>query len=648
MPNPHPAHEPVLAKVQAISDAGEATIDPTPPSPPAPPRPPTRRKRPLRALLLVPALAATGVAVAAAALPGLRATLLSPFTAPANRPDLILHKVRAEYLQVTVVERGTLESSENREVVCKLKAGAKGTYASTIRWVIDDGSMVTKGQLLMELDDSALQDQFRAQSIVVEKAKAEWINAEEEVVITNKTSQAEAALAVAALKLADLDLDKYVGLRADPTLIGLGAVGGTLMVLVERGEYRQKFDDVSGRLKIAESDLEAYKDRSAWAERAVRLKYITPSQAKVEQSKLAGATDGLAKLAMEKNILENFLRQRESTDLTSKLDVARIGLDKATRQAHAKEVQAEASRKTKYSVYNQEVEKLHDIEEQIRDTKLYSPQDGMAVYYKENGGRFGNSTDGMIVQGAQVKENQKLLRIPDLRKMQVNTRVHEAMISRIRGDDRQPTGYLDALRVGLLASPDAMNRLVMASEVVQTTLRDRNHDKEYVLASPGQKARVRIDAFPDRVLTAHVRTVAAVASQNDWMSADVKVYQTLVTVDESVDGLKPDMSAEVTIEVDPPQEPVLCVPIQSVVGGAEAGPKRRVYVMAAAGPEERVVELGLFNDKMVEVRSGLLEDDMVILNPKVFLGEKAKTRDEAEAPKTQRPTGAKGQGKKKA
>ncbi len=621
--------------------AGESPFEVAAAPPPAKPRRPRRFAR----LLLVPVAAAAGVAVAAAALPGFRTTLLSPFTAPANRPDLILHKVRPEYLQVTVVERGTLESSENREVVCKLKAGAKGTYASTIRWVIDDGSIVTKNQLLMELDDSALQDQFRAQSIVVEKAKAEWINAEEEVVITSKTSQADSALAVAALKLADLDLDKYVGLRADPALVGLGAVGGTLTVLVERGEYRQKFDDVSGRLKIAESDLEAYKDRSAWAERAVRLKYITPSQAKVEQSKLAGATDGLAKLVMEKNILENFLRQRESTDLLSKLDVAKIGLDKATRQSHAKEVQAEASRKTKYSVYNQELEKLHEIDEQIRETKVFSPQDGMAVYYKDSGGRFGNTSDGMIQQGAQVKENQKLLRIPDLRKMQVNTRVHEAMISRIRGDDRQSTGYLEALRVGLLVSPDAMNRLVMNSEVVQTSLRDHNRDKEYVLASQGQKARVRVDAFPDRTLDAHVRVVAAVASQNDWMSADVKVYQTLVTVDESIDGLKPDMSAEVTIQVDPPQEPVLCVPIQSIVGGAEAGPKRRVWVMTPAGPEERAVELGLFNDKMVEVRAGILEDDMVILNPKVFLGDKAKTRDEAEAPKTTRPNGAKGQGK---
>jgi HlyD family secretion protein len=585
-----------------------------------------------------------GLLVSTMFLPTLRSSLLSPFSTATKRPDLILHKVRSEYLQVSVVERGTLESADNREVVCKVKAGSRGLYSSTIRWVIDDGTLVAKGQLLMELDDSLLQDQYRAQSIIVEKMKSDWINAKEDLIITLKTNQADIVNAESLAKLSELDLDKFIGLRLERDADARGAVLGAMGMLVEQGEFRQKFDDISSRLKLAESDLEAYRDRSAWARRAVGLKYITPSQAKVEESKYEGAKDNVAKLSMEKNILTNFMRMREMTDLQNKLEVARIGLDKSERQANAKRVQSEATERTKYSVYLQELDKLNDIEKQITLTRLYSPQDGMAVYYKEPGGRWGSSNEGVIQQGAQVREGQKLLRIPDLRKMQVNTRVHEAMVSRIRADDRPSTGYFETLRTGMLVSPNAWNRLVMNSELVQDHLRDANRDKEYTLASQGQKAKIRIDAYPDRTFDGHVRTVAAVASQSDWMSSDVKVYQTLVIINESVEGLKPDMSAEVTIQVDPPKEPVLGVPIQSIVGGAEAGPKRRVYVMTAAGPEERIVELGLFNDKMVEVRSGILEDDQVILNPKVLLGDKAKTRDETEAPKTRGAPGGAGKG----
>ena len=67
----------------------------------------------------------------------------------------------------------------------------------------------------------------------------------------------------------------------------------------------------------------------------------------------------------------------------------------------------------------------------------------------------------------------------------------------------------------------------------------------------------------------------------------------------------------------------------AVVGGAEGGTKRRVFVVTPDGSVERDVELGMFNDKMVEVLSGLAEGDEVVINPKVLVGDRAKTREDA-------------------
>lgn len=591
-------------------------------------------------------------AAALAAVPNLKSQLPS-FFAP-TRLDLVWHKARPEFLAVTVVERGTLESAENKDVTCRVKAGSKGTYASTIRWVIDDGSIVQKGQLLMELDDSALQDQYRTQSIAVEKAKAEWVKADEDLTIQVKQNMSDIATAEAALAIAELELDKLLGLRGDPALESLGAVAGAIVTLAERGDFQKRLDEVSGQLKLAEADLDQYRDRAAWADRSVKLGYQTPSQARAEASKLDGAKENIEKLRKQRYVLETFDRRRELTDLTSKVDVARLKMDQAVRQAKAKENQAESARRTSFSVYQQELEKLHDIEEQIRYCRVTSPQDGMCVYYKEAGNRFGNSSEGMIQQGAQVKEGQKMLRIPDLKRMQVNTKVHEAMVSRIRGDDKQSTGQIEALQAAFLLAP-GLGRVAASSESFLTGFRENNRTRpadarfydEYVLASPGQGASARVDAFPDRMLKGHVRTVAAVASQQDWMSSDVKVYQTLVTIDEVVEGLKPDMSAEVTIQVDPPKEPVLAVPVQAIVGGAENGAKRKVYVQTPTGPAEREVTTGLFNEKMVEIREGLADGDQVVLNPKVLLGPGAKTREEAAEPGRRPGMGGNGKGGEK-
>ncbi len=553
-----------------------------------------------------------------------------------KREDLLTHLVREEYLPVTVVERGTLESSNNIDVVCKVKAGSKGTFSSTIKWVIDDGTLVGKGDPILDLDDSALKDQEQSQSILVAKANSLFIKAKEDLAIQLKVNDSDLAAKLASLKVAELDLEKFLGVRREASLDALGAIAMAPATIIERGEYRMKFDDVSGRLKLAESDLEAYRDRSAWAERAVKLGYLTPSQAKVERSKLDSALDNYGKLQAEKYALENFTRARELTNLLSLFEVAKAGYEQAVLQAHAKQVQLEAELQTNSLILQQELDKFHEIQLQLAACKVVAPQAGMVVYYKDpsSSSRYGSSSQGLIAVGEQVKEGQKLLRIPDLAHMQTTAKIHEALVSRVKGDDRRPTEMAKTLNFGFLTNPHAFSRLFSQSDYYWNSLRDSVRDKEYTIASQGQPAIVRVDSFPDRVYKGRVKTVALVSSSADFFSSDVKLYPTIISIDEGeMQGLKPDMSAEVTIQVDPAETKVLTVPIQAVVGGADLGDTRKLFVMNGGTPEEREVELGLFNDKMVEVKRGIRAGDLVVLNPKVIVGDKAKTRDESEAPR---------------
>src|SRR5262249_28263605 len=72
-----------------------------------------------------------------------------------QRADILTHTVRPENLQLTVTERGQLESAVNRDVVCRVKArSTNSAAATTIKWLIEDGSQVKQGQLIIELDSS--------------------------------------------------------------------------------------------------------------------------------------------------------------------------------------------------------------------------------------------------------------------------------------------------------------------------------------------------------------------------------------------------------------------------------------------------------------------------------------------------------------
>ena len=121
------------------------------------------------------------------------------------------------------------------------------------------------------------------------------------------------------------------------------------------------------------------------------------------------------------------------------------------------------------------------------------------------------------------------MRIPDLTKMQVATRVHEAMVSRIKGDDRRTTGIHESIVAGLPLNLRPVMAVLPLHEVNLEEQRDEYRTREYYDLDRGMPAIVRVDAFAERPLKGHVKTVATVASASDWMASDVKVYSTIVS-----------------------------------------------------------------------------------------------------------------------
>ena len=580
------------------------------------------------------------------------------------RADLIYHKVKRERLEVSVTEKGTLESSANTDLICKVRAGTKGAgsgYATSINKVVDDGTRVNPGDELMVLDDSALEDQRKDQDIKVANAFIDKIQAEQDYEIQLKNNEIDIANAKSALLNAEIALERLLGFELDSNQVPLGAVGGVLAMLRENGAYRLGLDDLSGQITNAQSDVEQNQERSSWSQRMVKQSYMSPAQAEADKSRLESSQESLRSLRAKRALMLNYDRRQQVADLTTKKDNAEKALDKAILTANALEKKLQKVKEIKQAVYAKEFDRLADILQQQSYCHITAPKyirhDSMVVYFKPEGNRFGTQQQQLVEQGAQVKEGQKMLRIPNLEQMQVNTKIHEAMVSRVKGDVRVATRLSETLQIAMYANTNPLLRAFTSRPEVLDLISSSNvttdseeakpvpvHDLEFLIKEPGQRTIVKIDAMPDKRYLGHVKSVSQVANQNDVMMSDVKLYPTLVNVDNEIgsDGqllpvsgevLKPDMTAEVTISVDAAKEPVLTVPLQAVIGGAEMGATREVFVRMPNGPpQRRKVVLGLFNDKVIEVREGLEEGDEVVTNPKALLGDsKVKTRDGKES-----------------
>jgi len=528
---------------------------------------------------------------------------------PFNDPTF---KVERKPLVFTVVEGGSLESADNKEYPCRVKAKTQSGIATTIKWLVEDGTMVKgprpgkpKGDKLIELDDSALQENLTSQKIEVDNAEAAAIKADGDFQVAEIDNENDIKLKLNNLMIAKLNLEKWVGKnwRDDPLGVAgsvallsgrlptaaIQSVSPLLAITKAEGDFQAKLEDNLGKIELAQSDWDGWKERSSWSLRMWKLGFMSKTQADADQSRLESAQYSLHKLETDLNTLKNYEKVVTEADLRSKQGVAYRELKKAYIAADANRAKADSERRTKKSIYEQQVQKKKDIEEEIGKCKMYASKDGLAVYYIPESTRGGFGKQAMVQVGENVSEGQKLIQIPDLSRMLVNTRVHEAMVSHVKG------------------------AAVLAAE-----------------SKKPQRAEVRVFALPGRVLKGYVTLVKNAPSAQDWLSADVKVYQTMVAIDDDISNLnlKPGLTAEVTIIADESTENVLQIPIQSVVGNIQMGSKRKCFVIGPdRQPVERDIVVGMNNDKVVEVIEGLTEGEEVVMNPlPLLVGENSKLK----------------------
>jgi HlyD family secretion protein len=207
---------------------------------------------------------------------------------------------------------------------------------------------------------------------------------------------------------------------------------------------------------------------------------------------------------------------------------------------------------------------LKELKQQLENSKIKAPQDGLVVYASSS---YGDRGQMLIEEGAQIRQRQEIIKLPDVSQMIVEIRVHESHVLQIH---------------------------------------------------PGLDAYVTVDSLPDRRFKAKVTKVAVLPnSQDRWMNPNLKVYSTDVLIEEELPDLKPGASARAEIIVTNLVN-ALTVPLQAVT---TVKGKQVCYVQNADELVAVPVMVGNFNDQFIEIRSGLKEGDQVALTPPASASE---------------------------
>jgi len=304
-------------------------------------------------------------------------------------------------LTISVTESGSIQSREQVIITNQVEGRTEIIY------IIEEGSRVEEGELLVELDSSQLNDQKINQEISVQNAEAAFIRARENLAVAK--SQAESDIAQAELdhRFASEDRTKYI-----------------------EGEYPKQKKELESRITLALEELERATDRLEGSERLFNEKYIAETE--LESDRLAKNRAQLDhELARDElDLLERFTYPRRLDELESAIEQTRLALDRVRRKASADVVQAEANLRAAEAEYRQQEDRLAKIEDQIEKTKIYSPAAGMVIYATSvNRNRWND--DEPLQAGYQAREREELIYLPTASSMMAEVSIHESALEKV-------------------------------------------------------------------------------------------------------------------------------------------------------------------------------------------------------------------------
>lgn len=213
----------------------------------------------------------------------------------------------------------------------------------------------------------------------------------------------------------------------------------------------------------------------------------------------------------------------------------------------------------RYYELDYEVSKLEYKRAQANVEKMVvrAPIDGMVVIPSTPHG----SEMRQIQQGDQVRGGETFMQVVDMRSMVVTASVNQADV--------------DLLRLG-------------------------------------QKARIRVDAFPDLELPGRVIAIGAYARSTGWRGTYVTSVPVRLKFERGDPRLLPNFSVSADIILNA-KDGVTFVPKECLF--PENGGRTVVYVQKGAGWEKREVETGLDNNLVAEVVNGVREGEILAAEP---------------------------------
>lgn len=303
-------------------------------------------------------------------------------------------------LVINITEAGSIKPREQTIIKSELEGRA------AILYLVPEGTRVQKGQVLVDLDTSELQERRVDQDIVVQNADSALITAKENLAVVENQSKSNVELAELTLKFSQEDFDKY-----------------------KDGEYPNQLNESIGNVTLAEEELQRAKDKYDWSKKLYAENYLSETELKSDELSWKRSELNVKTAKSNLDLLQRYTYKREMTKLESDVKQNAMALERTRSRVNSDIVQAQVSLRAKELEYNRQKERLGKLDEQIVKAHIIAPMDGLVIYATSAQNRWGNEEP--LAEGQEIRERQELIYLPTADTFLAEVDIHESNLKKV-------------------------------------------------------------------------------------------------------------------------------------------------------------------------------------------------------------------------
>ncbi len=307
---------------------------------------------------------------------------------------------------IAITESGEIEAKNSMKVANDLN------WAVVIRKVVPAGTLVKKGDLIIQFDCQDLTDAISTQQVTVDDADSNYTQAKENLELARKEGENNIRKSQQKLDDAVEALARYI------------ECDGPISIKNAQGDVQvAQRDVVLAQVKL-EFKLKVNKDPEL--NRPYSENEIKADQINVGKLQLA-----LEKAQSQLEMLQKYEDRKQKRTLQGAIDDAKLDLEHDRVQAKTSVATAQAAERGRKRSLAKQNEVLDDLLGKQAKLTVKAAHEGLVVYMTGSNSRRNNS-DIVIDVGEKINPNTLLMIVPDMATLRVRTKVYEAMIQKVK------------------------------------------------------------------------------------------------------------------------------------------------------------------------------------------------------------------------